>query len=66
MRKRKALKGGKYNFSNPALAGPQLKETLYKKNNTDIINLSDTYKKYLNESEKNLQTTLTIKKQAEE
>ena len=66
MRKRKALKGGNFKFTNPTLAGPQLKESLYRTNDDEIININNTYQNYLNEAEKDLNRTLAIKKEAEE
>jgi hypothetical protein len=66
MRKRKALKGGNFKFTNPTLAGPQLKESLYRTNDDEIININNTYQNYLNEAEKDLNRTLAIKKEADE
>jgi len=66
MRKRKALKGGNFKFNNPTLAGPVLKETLYRAKNEDIININNTYIENLEQAEKELQRTYNIKKQAEE
>ena len=66
MRKRKALKGGNFKFNNPTIAGPVLKETLYRAKNEDIININNTYIENLDQAEKDLQRTFNIKKQAEE
>lgn len=53
MRKRKALKGG-YKFSNPVMAGPFLKETLYRAKDDDIIGIDVSYNEKLKAAENDL------------
>jgi hypothetical protein len=54
MRKRKALKGG-YKYANPVMAGPFLKETLYRAKDDDIINIDKSYKDKLKAAEQDLE-----------
>ena len=53
MRKRKALKGG-YTYANPVMAGPLLKETLYRATEDDIIGIKSSYTERLNAAEQDL------------
>ena len=63
MRKRKALKGG-YKFSNPVIAGPFLKEPLYRAKDDDIIGIDVSYNEKLKAAEKDLNQFKEIQREA--
>jgi hypothetical protein len=64
MRKRKALKGG-YKYTDPALAGPVLKEKLYQTPDKDITSLKSKYNEKFKEAERDLNQLIQIKKDAD-
>jgi hypothetical protein len=61
MRKRKALKGG-YIITNPASAGPILKEGLISRNDNDINSLHSIYQIKYNEAKRDLDRLTQLKK----
>ena len=64
MRKRKALKGGY--IGNPASTGPTLKESLYKKNNDDLLKVKATYDELYEKSKEDVKLALGYKQAREQ